>query len=256
MLRTLALALPTLWLLAPGPPAGGPWGANSARAATVVVDAIDSGSCIGSGCAFWDPSLTGYGIGNVASAEVRSFLVFDLSGVSGPIGSASLVAYNPSAAAGDGGNGYSSANASETLGVFAMATDPASSDGPAPPPGFFEDLGSGPLYASREVSAADNGSLVSLALGSSALTALNDADGLFGLGLALTSPASGDRMMFAFGGVDGVSDTTRQLVLQIVPEPGSAALLGLGLLAASLARAGRALAPQGRPARRRFRTTC
>ena len=69
---------------------------GAGHAETVVLDAIDSGNCLISGCLGWDLTNENYATGQAFSAEIRSFLVFDLSAVSQEIQSAELVAYNPS----------------------------------------------------------------------------------------------------------------------------------------------------------------
>ncbi len=204
---------------------------SSAHAQTIVLDAVDSTPCIADGCVLWDPANENYGVGQ-SVLEARSLLVFDLSGISSPILSASLRAYNPSSLVpGDGGNGYESPNASEIVTLHDVSTDLSGIDGPTPPPGLFDDLGTGSVYGSRTVSAADNGTLVEFMLNATAISDLELATGLFGIGLRMegVDPALPSQRMFAWTGASA-SDTTRQLVIQLVPEPGTALLVGLGLV--------------------------
>lgn len=62
----------------------------------------------------------------------------------------------------------------------------------------FADLGSGILFGSRTVSAADNGQLVEIGLNASAITALSSTSGLFVIGGAL-STISGPADQYVFG---------------------------------------------------------
>jgi hypothetical protein len=79
------------------------------------------------------------------------------------------------------------------------------------------------------VSAADNGTVVEIALNGSALGELNCSTGLFLLGGALGTIAGVvDQYVFGFSMASFVPDQTRQLVLTVassVSEPSSAALL-------------------------------
>jgi hypothetical protein len=67
------------------------------------------------------------------------------------------------------------------------------------------------------VSAADNGTVVEIALNRSAVADLNSAIGLFVLGGALSSiSGTADQHVFGFSMASFVSDHTRQLVLDVM----------------------------------------
>jgi hypothetical protein len=134
-------------------------------------------------------------------------------------------------------HGYVSPDPTETLDIYDVTTAAASvTDGTAGVAGFG-DLGSGTLYGSRIVSAADNGTVVEITLNAAALADLNAAGGLFVLGAALGSLSGvADQYVFGFSMAPFVDDHTRQLVLDVatVPEPSTIALfaVGAGLIAA------------------------
>jgi len=106
--------------------------------------------------------------------------------------------------------GFNSASPTETFSLFDVST-PLSSLGIAGDAGIFEDLRSGVLFGQRVVSAADNGTSISVSLNSAAFAELLNARG----------------SSIAFGGtiVPGA----------VVPEPSSSVLLGCGLFSLALA---------------------
>ena len=107
---------------------------------------------------------------------------------------------------------------------------------------IFNDLGSGTLLGERIVSAADNGSTISIALNSDGLAALNAArGGLLAIGGALTSLGlSDDEYVFGFSESLGNPELRAlQFRTAVAPEPAMFSLLGLGLLVAVRRRAGR-----------------
>ena len=129
-------------------------------------------------------------------------------------------AYSPALAVeGDSGNGFQSADSTETYELFSVETSIAILTAGTGGTSAFADLADGTSYGTRVFSVADNGTLVSIALNASALADLNAATDLFALGGTVTNLAVGGGLEFVFGFTGGptggttVSDTTRQLVL-------------------------------------------
>lgn len=172
----------------------------------------------------------------------NDFFVFDLSTVSGPITSAVLSVFNPACSI---VCGYQSQSRTETYTVFDVSTPIGTLEanhtgvGSALAPAIFNDLGSGTIFGSRTVSAADNGTMVDIVLNHDAIVAINaNLGGRIAFGGSLTSlfnNLSPPEEMFAAGG--NSPGDQRLLFLNLapasVPEPRSVLLLGtvaLGLL--------------------------
>jgi len=151
--------------------------------------------------------------------EARNFFVFDLSGIQDEIDSASLRLYNP---------GYYSTQPSETLGLWDFTSSVAALRDGSGGVGAYADLGSGTSYGTHVFTAADNNQLVTLPLNAAALADLQQADELFSIGGSLLTYDGLGEALFAFGG-PAAPDHTRQLVLELVPEPNSSLLLASGL---------------------------
>ena len=148
----------------------------------------------------------------------RNWFVFDLSAVDQPIASATLRAYNRTF-------GYFSPDPTETWTIFDVSTSISSLMNGTGGSAAFVDLGTGLIYGSAVVSPADSGVFVEAALNSDALGALNAASGLFALGGALTTLSSlSSEYVFA----SSHQDPRAELVLVLVPEPGTLLLFGLG----------------------------
>ncbi len=169
------------------------------------------------------PSNTNYAAGYLGTDNqgYHNFFVFDLSGITVPIVSAELRIFNPE-------SGYSSPDPSETYVVSDVSTPiPILLAGGSGLSEIFEDLGSGVSYASRPMSADDNGTLVTIGLNAAAVTDLNSARGLFAFGgsVSTLSPRTNvDEAVF----VGSLTPARRELVVTLVPEPGTLALLGTG----------------------------
>ncbi len=189
-----------------------------------------------------DSFLKIYAVGNaVGSTILRNWFVVDLTGVTQPVVSARLLLRNPSEAV-EGGDGFSSGQASETYALFDVstpitdlrATQTIRTD-------IFADLGSGASFGSFVATAGSNGTDVSISLNSAGLASLNAArGGLWAVGGAITtinSPAgSSDELLFNFSSNAGAGDGKTRLELT-VPTPGTAGLLGMaGVLAAGRRR--------------------
>ncbi len=170
-----------------------------AAAQSVVLDAVDWGQY------HWDgehePANVSYLVGNISGAynEYRAFFVFDLSTVTERVVAATLELYNPGLPS-DIGDGYQSPDASETFATFDVTARISTLvEGGTGLTSVFDDLGGGLEYGSVEVSAADNATIVRVTLSQEALIALNQADGQWAIGGALTTLAgSGYEMMFSY----------------------------------------------------------
>ena len=188
-----------------------------------------------------------YAVGGGQDGYVRNnFFLFDLSGVSGPITSATLRVYNPNAPVSAGfPYGYTSSDPTENYAVFDVSTPVANlasgyGIGSLAGQAIFRDLGSGQNFGMTTVSLADNGKFVEVSLNASALTALNAAVGLFALGGTLTTldTVVNKESLFASAYLSPVAPNVPELVISTVPEPSASALwiAGLGLLGLAVRR--------------------
>lgn len=145
---------------------------------STTLDAIDSGFYQedGEGSRFNDPNNRNYIAGSDGATDHHNFFVFEI-----PNGqtftSATLLLFNT------GGfpcpSGYFSPNPTELYELYDVTTPvatliPATGTGLV---GIYEDLGSGTLFGSQTVSAADNGAIVSISLNADAIAAINSAAG-------------------------------------------------------------------------------
>lgn len=195
-----------------------------AQADLVTLDAMDSGWYRSTG--FHNSADTDYRVGADGPLETRNWFVFDLSAVAGNILSAELRLFNPAA-------GYQSGDPTETYFLFDVSTPISmltSNNGAGNGASVFTDIGSGDVFGSTPVSAANNESTVTIALNVDALTSLNAAASLWAIGGRLTTLDAPVDLEYVFG---GSAEMSRQLVLTTdaiaaVPEPSSLALLSLG----------------------------
>ena len=206
-----------------------------ARADVVVLNTSDRGYYYDYD--FNEPTNKNYLTGQIGDGSTatgfHSFFSFDaLSGLNGPIVSATLSLYNP-----DGG--YDSTQASETLTIGSFSGDVATLNGGGTVSGEYAALGSGTVFGTQSVSAADDNKFVDITLNADAIAFLNANGGsAFAFGGYLAGiPANDGDSRFVFGGsafiVSNDSNTVLTLVtnpVSAVPEPRVAFLLIPGML--------------------------
>jgi hypothetical protein len=159
--------------------------------------------------------------------EHRSFFVFDLSGL-GAVSNAVLRAYlvaadNPS------GPGYMSPDATETLGLFDVSTNPAFLVGGTGGVNAFPDLGTGVAFGQTIVSADDMGSFIEVTLNPDALASIGAAGGLWAVGgrlLTGSGPTPSGEYIFGFSHLD---PRVELVVTPDIPAPATAYLLALAV---------------------------
>ncbi len=199
--------------------------AGQLRAETIRIEFTDSGWYVQDGLhiATIKNYLAGRSTGNVT---LHNYFVFDLAGVTDPIVGAELRLFNPE-------NGFTGAPRDYTLFDVSTPIPTLSASHPQRDPegiAIFNDLGSGTVYGSRGMSEADNNTIITIDLNADALAALNAArGGQFALGGDLAGAGPG--LNFVFGST-GQPTHTRELVLltEVVPEPSTFGLAGLGAL--------------------------
>jgi hypothetical protein len=209
--------------------------ASTHPASAVAIPSADAGWYDETG--FHDPSNLNYVAGacfaigscsTVQPLEYRNFFVFDLTSVVTPVAAATLRLSNPP-------GGYISPDASETYTVTDVSTSIASLVGGTGGLAAFTDLGSGAVYGSLMMTAADNGTVVSIVFSPAGLAAINGAlGGTFAVGGFVTTIGGGFPFTELVFGSSGSLSDTRELDLTLVPEPSSMLLLASGVLALSL----------------------
>jgi hypothetical protein len=157
----------------------------------------------------------------------RSFFTFDLSSLdlsSSVVNSATLELAR---------YGYAG-DATETVSFWDVSTDAATlNSNTGTNAAIFNDLGSGIRYGQFVVGryTFSNSLTLSFALNPAALSDItNAAGGFFSIGGALDS-MNGTNPQYLFGSSFGVSSSTQRLIVETtpVPEPGTLALIGIGV---------------------------
>jgi outer membrane scaffolding protein for murein synthesis (MipA/OmpV family) len=204
-------------------------------AQTQNIHVTDSGWYDATG--FHNPVNTNYLVGDVRGSicsphctdDFRDFFVFDLSGVNQTIASAKFAVSVTSALDG----GYRSADPSENFELHDVGTPIATLVAGAGGVAAWSDLGTGVVYGSRTMTAADQSTVVEITLNSSAVAAMNSSHGLFGIGGSITTldSVANSESLFGFSGLDLV-----ELRLTLVPEPSTLILLAIGAIVLSTRR--------------------
>jgi hypothetical protein len=163
--------------------------------------------------------------------DFRNFFVFDLAGVTQPIASAKLALSVPGPLPIPG---YVSTDPTENYELHDVTTPIATLLDGTGGVAAHTDLGSGVVYGSRTMTAADMGSVVEITLNATAISALDAAlGGLFAFGGSITTldDLPNFEQTFAFS-----STGETQLRLTLVPEPSSLLLCLAGIFASLMCR--------------------
>lgn len=202
-------------------------------ASAQLLTAVDQGNYDQFG--FSDPEFTGYVAGIFeTNPEFRNFFIFDRSLVRGPITSATLEIFNPAPSPDFDLAGYVSRSLTETYSLYDVTTELSGLIGGTTD--AFEDLGTGLLYGSSTVSAANNGQWISITLNAAFLAAINSGTDHIAIGGALTTLDDPDGLELIFA--DSGSAPLARLTLipsgshpiQPIPEPSTYGLMGAALL--------------------------
>lgn len=178
------------------------------------------------------PWYVPYFAGRDSGDEFHNFLLFDLSSITQEVVSAELRLIS---------NGYDSPDPYETYTVHDVTTPLWElQNGYGDTAATYNDLGSGIVYGSVDVASNTGYIVVSVFLNDAGLAALNASlGGMFVVGGAITSldsPAAQYEGLFSLSDPDRPSDGATQIVLTLIPEPGTLGLLALGGLALYAAR--------------------
>jgi len=201
---------------------------QAASAATITLSSTDFGFARPAGTVTPGNHAIGWFSGE--NVEIRQYLVFDRSSVSGTITSATLRLQSSASS-------YKSANPTETWQLFDVTTPVATLLAGSGGTSAFDDLGTGTSLASRSVAASTNNTVLTLDLDANGLIYLNNQSGLFALGGALTSLNRVNGVTEAMFNSSGNPAFTRELFITFtpasesaVPEPSTCLLFAAGLI--------------------------
>ena len=169
----------------------------------------------------------------------NSFFQFDLNGFT-VISDATLRLFQQPPLGVDSAGGYSSPDATETFTLFGFEGDQTnllSTNGNGDGVAIFNDLGSGTILGSVDLSDADEDSFIDIVLNADGLSFLESAaGGSVVLGAAVTSLNTTDSDEYVFGVPDGSPVVIPSLTITTVPEPSSITLIGLAMAATTIRR--------------------
>lgn len=148
--------------------------------------------------------------------DARNFFVFDLTGVTQAIATAKLAVLVPS----QPGPGYVSADASENFELHDVVTPITALRDGTGGADAYSDLASGAVYGSRTFTAADIGNVVEITLNSSAVSALDAATGLVGIGGSITTLDATANDEFAFAWTNTGMETAQLRLTFVSSGPG------------------------------------
>jgi hypothetical protein len=201
-----------------------------ASAQTVVISYTDRGWYTDAG--EHSPSNANYFVGDnrapgcfPCSPDFRNFFVFDLSSVVTPIGSARLALFVPGPVPVPG---YSSGDPSENYELHDVVTPIPTLLNGLGGVSAHADLGSGTVYGSRMMTAADMGNVIEIQLNASAIAALDAATGLIGLGGSITTFDALANSEYTFAGTNS-EQMVSELRLTLVPEPATVLWCAFGV---------------------------
>lgn len=161
--------------------------------------------------------------------------------MTGPIVSATLNLYEPV-------GGFSSTQLAELLTITGFSGNVATLEAGGTVAGAYNALASGTVFGTQSVSSANDGSFISIALNADAIAFLNANSGsVFAFGGSLADLNNTDTR-FLFGGSEAESALDGNTTLTVVtsdtapvPEPKTAGLVMIGLLAVLAKYRGRQL---------------
>lgn len=210
----------------------------AAAAATITLTPTSFGFYTDTGTASAGNHAIGWYGG--ANQELRQYLVFDRSSVSGTITAATLVLEDPQ-------TGYSSPDPQETWQLFDVSVPLAGLSGGTGGLAAYQDLGSGTVLGSLVVSPANTHQVISMSLNADGLAYLNAQSSTFALGGALVPLARNTGVSERLFNNGNAVNLVRELQLtygesaaadDAIPEPATFLLFSSGLFLLSCLRRG------------------
>jgi hypothetical protein len=214
--------------------------AGGAAAATYTVDTSASPFTPGTdNQGYWSTTLinndtnANYAVGYSGSSSIRNFFSFNLAALNltnQQVASATLQLRR---------FGYTGTDLNETVAFYDVSTPAATlNNNTGVNAGIFNDLGSGASYGSVTVAQAGTTSeMISVSLNGAALadiTAVATASGYFSIGGSCLTCTAGQNV-FSVSGSTGIQALVIETI-PAVPEPGTYAMLGIGLGALAFLR--------------------